>query len=41
MSQYNIAVVDTKYQSDTPRTFCTKALCAVYKDLGTGQVLKI
>lgn len=41
MSQYNVTVVDTEYQSDPSGTFYTKALCAVYKDLGTGQVLKI
>jgi len=34
-------VVDTEYQSDISNTYCTKALCAVYKDLDTGQVLKI
>ena len=34
-------VVDTEYQSDASGTYCTNALCAVYKDLDTGQVLKI
>ena len=36
-----IVVVDTQFQSDVSETYCTKALCAVYKDLSTGQVLKI
>ena len=36
-----IVVVDTEFQSDISNSYCTKALCAVYKDLNTGQVLKI
>jgi len=39
--QFKVVVVDTEFQSDASGTYCTKALCAVYKDLGTGQVLKI
>tara|TARA_R100001086_G_scaffold236568_2_gene160056 strand:- start:1266 stop:3122 length:1857 start_codon:yes stop_codon:yes gene_type:complete len=34
-------VVDTEFQTDDSGTYCTKALCAVYKDLDTGQVLRI
>ena len=41
-SRFKIVVVDTEYQSDKASgAYCTKALCAVYKDLSTGQVLKI
>ena len=34
-------VVDTEFQSDISNSYCTKALCAVYKDLKTEQTLKI
>ena len=30
-----IVVVDTEFQSDISNSYCTKALCAVYKDLKT------
>jgi len=41
-SKYKIVVVDTEFQSDAASgSYCTKALCAVYKDLTTGQILKI
>lgn len=40
-SRFRIVVVDTEFQSDISGTYCTKALCAVYKDLSTGQVIKI
>ena len=41
-SKYKIVVVDTEFQSDEASgAYCTKALCTVYKDLSTGQVLKI
>ena len=36
-----IVVVDTEFQSDISNSYCTKALCAVYKDLKTEQTLKI
>tara|TARA_B110001454_G_C12717916_1_gene433382 strand:+ start:805 stop:2661 length:1857 start_codon:yes stop_codon:yes gene_type:complete len=34
-------VLDTEFQSDVSGTYCTKPLCVVYKDLDTGQVLRI
>jgi len=34
-------VVDTEFQTDVSGTYCTKALCVVYKDLDTGQILRI
>jgi len=37
----NIVVVDTEFQSDISNSYCTKALCAVYKDLETEQIFKI
>ena len=40
-SKYKIVVIDTEFQSDVSGSYCTKALCAVYKDLSTGQILKI
>ena len=40
-SRFRIVVVDTEFQSDISGTYCTKALCAVYKDLSTEQVIKI
>ena len=36
-----IVVVNTEFQSDISNSYCTKALCAVYKDLKTEQTLKI
>ncbi len=36
-----IVIVDTEFQSDKSETYVTETLCAVYKDLSTGQVLKI
>ena len=41
-SRFKIVVVDTEFQSDeASEAYCTKALCAVYKDLSTGQIIKI
>ena len=40
-TKFRVVVVDTEFQSDVSNTYCTKALCAVYKDLSTGQTLKI
>ena len=40
-SKYKIVIVDTEFQSDKSGTYVTEPLCAVYKDLSTGQVLKI
>ena len=39
--QFEIVTVDTEYQSDASSTYCTRPLCAVYKSLKTGEVLKI
>lgn len=40
-TKFRVVIVDTEFQSDVSNTYCTKALCAVYKDLSTGQTLKI
>ena len=40
-SKYKIVVIDTEFQSDVSGSYCTKALCAVYKDLSTDQTFKI
>ena len=36
-----IVVVDTEFQFDSSISYVNKPICAVYKDLSTGQVLKI